>query len=56
MLLNRRRLLAVLLSTPALSWAQVDAVVVEGKAGLREGESVKAQPEPRATTANREGE
>lgn len=35
MLLNRRRLLAVLLSTPALSWAQVDAVVVEGKAFAR---------------------
>ena len=35
MLLNRRRLLAVLLSTPALSWAQVDAVVVEGKTFAR---------------------
>ena len=36
--------------------AEGETVVVEGKAGLREGESVKAQPEPGATTANREGE
>jgi hypothetical protein len=33
--LNRRRLLTLLLSTPPLSWALEDAVVVEGKSFVR---------------------
>lgn len=33
--LTRRRLLGLILSTPALTWAQGDAVIVEGKAFAR---------------------
>jgi len=41
--LTRRSLLAVLLSTPALTWAQGDAVVVEGKAFARRVEVAGAE-------------